>query len=1673
MGRWSHLKPRSLATEEEEEKKKKNVLGKIFESLEDVEGKPRLNPLSMIWNTKGVQKLLDYKSPYTGVTVEEALKQTFNKDTGKEFGKFLEEGSEKITGGYMPDVISGMLGRTGQSVGGGATDVLRGTARGDIPGTAQAIYGMGKIAAPGTTVGKFGIMPFQAMSALVEAPQIGEKDLTRRFAKGYMRGMTGDEEVRTDVPSKTVKWNILGNEIEFDPVEQIGYMGGFIQNPVNKKIFKATDKWKIPLGKDIPKVGNIINFLAINSLRGGAEDFLMSLKDMPEDATNEEKFQFMLKNVVIGAGTEIGGRFMFQAGPNWISNRKMFTEVYDTLKKAVNTPDPDNIFYKGSYHKMPAAGMVAGVGLDEEGKPTWDWEKAMLGMGVATLGTKALGDMKIKGLDEVKVEMKKGNMAKAQKMLAEIKDPNKPSFSDLDSAIRIEQAREEWIESQKLKKKIKAEAKPKATPKELEGTPLGEAMDILEQKIGDRMEEFPYFKDDDAPWMWTQETKEMRVMQLIDEGKLKEAEELYGQAGYNLKSRTFDELKREVSQYRSAMENEGRMEIGQRLGRYQSDWDNMKRTLERYGEEFNPDKPGMLVRESVSAKGDTTYTKRLKSGKTTQVTRKGHMSSEELADALGYDGETEMLQEMMDEMRLEGRPVGKRKYVPVEARGRAEQKIKALPKKKKATVKWDLTKGEERINKMVKSGEVESGAYTFTHDEYGNPVGVSVLPTEKTKAGWKIKEAKRLQKEVDKMLKEQYKKGALEFEEHFKEWNKHRWSNIPPKQTPSGVAKMIKDKTRAAILKDLTQLKDITARQRGGPVSLEIYRVIDKVFGKGSELWKLAREQIITPLNNAKAAHTAFRKHYYDLLRKNITDEGILKGSKESEAVQRFGERESMMKKIQYYETVIASEMKKPEPDEILIKNLEAELKSDNLKYYTEDDLVEMFGKKMAQKIVDADVFFRRMYNELITLVNKNLEKMYPDPNVYKEHKIEFREDYYRHFQELASMQTFWKILFGDFSGSTDAFESVAGLRGEVQKGLGLEGGPATRIDPTLIGLSQFTKPRNRFLSIAQPRLGVKTTFDAVGGFLDYIDQASYTINIGPVISEIRNLQSELAYAAKNEYPPGTVKLDNFIEFLDDYANDLSGKLDPMDRGITKKGFSRKFVRILDYFNRRAKANTILGNLATNVVQWANMVPGIASAGQANYVRGIYKAVLDQPLKPEQRLTAKSGFLSERFFYKELREFDYGKIENARNFLELMSSIGDEAGATLNWYAHHEKAITEGVPFGYKDAVDYADDMTRKLVAGRGVGEVPLGQKGRFTQMVIPFQLEVANMWKIYSEFIGEAKAGGKETREGVLKLTRMLVYSYLFNTIMDRTIGRRVLPDPIQVFIDIFGEEGEGKTWWQKGGRIAGEALSNYPGGSYAADIVLPDDTHFRQMLFGEEDPTRFGSGIVPVRMLKNIATDVYKGEVPLDVLGFTGIPFLGVGGMQLKKMLEGLDAIAEESVRTPTGKLRYPVSRELGERFKTIVFGPSSTRTAGAYYDGYIENELGFLSDKQTAKWEKLVDNGMDPISAWITVYEDKARGIFKTNRSKIRNDKKLSTEEKRKKLDDEQKKYEGTLKRLEELESAYKNNPLKTGEMEYMPDIPLTFDELRNMWGGNNTVGPTGEVPSGVSKWGHLTP
>lgn len=659
----------------------------------------------------------------------------------------------------------------------------------------------------------------------------------------------------------------------------------------------------------------------------------------------------------------------------------------------------------------------------------------------------------------------------------------------------------------------------------------------------------------------------------------------------------------------------------------------------------------------------------------------------------------------------------------------------------------------------------------------------------------------------------------------------------------------------------------------------DVYRNFKQVFGENTPKIK---EVLLDKFDAAKGRYVDIQKKFTDeLYQKIVVDLGIKKGSKEDAAIMDYGEK---------------------------VKTIE--------------EITKELGEKTANKIVEADKWFREKYDEMLREINETRADIYPNS---PEKQIPVRADYYRHYQELGAGAEELRNIFESPSG----------------------------ISPKMAGISSFTKPKSKFLSFAQKRLGFASKRSAIGGFLDYVPAYAYGKEIDPFIGKFRGLAKRLAEGTED-----TGKVNNFIEFLQDFANDLSGKTNAADRYVQKL-VGRKPFKFINWLNRRIKANTVLGNLSSSVSQIFNVPQGLGHAkqyaipGAVKTFGGLFKE------NPEM---AKSSFIKERYHNSMYDKFDKGMIHNTRKFAAWITGVLDEVGTKFTWNSLYLKAKGKGIA----NPIKYADDITRGMVAGRGVGEVPLGQKSKLFQIIAPFQLEVGNAWWVMKDMVTEKQFGA---------LILMLITSYLMNKVSEKVKGNDVVFDPIQATFDgaqSFSEEDNKWIGLEKFlGRMGGEVLSNVPVGQTFASMLpdqLPDwmGGLSKAEVFGRGDPTRYGSGLM---VSKGLADPLFKILPPL-------------GGGQLEKTIQGSEALLKGRVESASGKTNlFPVAPTLANKLKLPLFGKYAGQEGWNYFTPTKEErDLTALNKKEAEATADLKNNAEDAWDKLKTSSKEEAINLIK---------------------------------------------------------------------------------------------
>lgn len=779
---------------------------------------------------------------------------------------------------------------------------------------------------------------------------------------------------------------------------------------------------------------------------------------------------------------------------------------------------------------------------------------------------------------------------------------------------------------------------------------------------------------------------------------------------------------------------------------------------------------------------------------------------------------------------------------------------------------------------------------------------------------------------------------------------------------------------------DPRTLQDINPLMVGGR---DVYRNFEAAFGSN---YPKIKTQLLDPFDAAKGnlfkEQEALANEVFESVVKKL---GIQKGSDLDKAVVQFGEGKISMEKLQ-----------------------------------------ELFPNDW-QKVVDADQWFRNKYPELLSDLNAVREANFPTHPLYPETSkiIPQRKDYYRHGKDLegfAGLKNMFEssanidpalAATSDVTNPKTKWLSFAQKRKSDENDFGAVEGYldyiknhsyAKHVDPFIQkfkGVDDEAKdmlPRGAF-SEDNARRGLAEELAQKMDPVQQITESSDAAKIKQILMDkdvsepqaewmskelanITNYEKTVAFL-KNKLKKNTGKQienlttpvapaeqsqnkeNNFLTFLKNFSRDLAGKTNPMDRGFQENVFGRKALSIANWANSRFKANAVLGNASSSLAQFFNIPQGFASAGARNSAKGLGQSLAG--IFKENGPIKQSAFVRERYF-NGFNKFDTGILDNTKKFAVWMTGIGDKIGTNFIWNSHYQKALSEGVA----NPVKYADDWTRKMVAGRGIGEVPIIQKSKIFQLAAPFQLEVANQWYALRDM---AK---NDPRKLVVakKMLEFSVASYLMNQVVKEIRGSDVSFDPINAMTEAYGEyqkeDDKLKGIMKAGGRVAGEVVSNLPLGQSIAGIYPEfgfgiDKDNFptaakvlnipRKDFFGEGDPTRFGTGGLP-----------FFSAIKNPLTGFV-TPY---GGKQLEKTYSGAKALMQGFAENNSGKIMTPVSPDATNVMKGLLFGKNAFNEVQDYFD----NNGTPLSDLQTEKYKLM---GNDP------AYFNKIIAERKTNQEK----------------------------------------------------------------------------------------
>lgn len=713
---------------------------------------------------------------------------------------------------------------------------------------------------------------------------------------------------------------------------------------------------------------------------------------------------------------------------------------------------------------------------------------------------------------------------------------------------------------------------------------------------------------------------------------------------------------------------------------------------------------------------------------------------------------------------------------------------------------------------------------------------------------------------------------------------------------------------------DIAVGKDINALgyQRTDPIRLN-----EKVFGY--EVGKKINDATIRQTIH----NTAEKMRWQNQERSEIEDLGIKARSKESAAVQKYGEGEyvnDLGELVKYGDKELASEF----------PNIE-----------TQD------------KIKRAAEVLRGKYDTYIDQINDVLTDLGYDA-------IPKRKNYFRHFIELNDKFSQWGTPFN---------------RQTMQE---------QDLPTDINGLTDQFKPGKQYFASALERKGIKTTYDAITGIDGYIETAGNLIFHTEDIQRYRALSKLIRETYGQQHGLDNIdimtedeknqrvedvygnKLTKYAAWLDEQANALAGKKAGIDRAVERM-LGRKVYTAASTLKSQVGSNMTGFNVRSAMTNFASVVQGASKTSKIALLKGTVSTI--QNMIHDDGMTQKSDFLTGRYGTNQLSQKAWQKIANAG---QIFMEASDHFTSNQIWRSKYYELLDRGM--SETEAIREADDFAARVMGNRVQGATAEIFNSKTLGFLTQFQLEVNNQW---SNMIHDNKmdiqSGKKGAASVVFQLGQLYGLSYMFNTIMKGLTGSDVMFDPIDLLMKLFNPDDDDKTTEERARDVLGDIVNQLPMASIFTGGRIP----IQEAFSGVSTGFKYLTGQENEYGQKYTAGDVFDDS--LESLAYLLLP---TGYGQLRKTYKGtIDTdydvnlnpfkgeigITERPIRgsyTDSGNLRFTADNDIPGRIRSALFGQYANSEAQDYINsGYQtinakkipELQEFEMTSSEYKKWQK----------------------------------------------------------------------------------------------------------------------
>ena len=558
-----------------------------------------------------------------------------------------------------------------------------------------------------------------------------------------------------------------------------------------------------------------------------------------------------------------------------------------------------------------------------------------------------------------------------------------------------------------------------------------------------------------------------------------------------------------------------------------------------------------------------------------------------------------------------------------------------------------------------------------------------------------------------------------------------------------------------------------------------------------------------------------------------------------------------------------------------------------------------------------------------------------------------------------------------------------------------------------IAGRTEDFKPRTPWSGNVLQRKGKATDYDALRIFDQYIEGVSNIVHHTEDIGNVRALSDYMRYSFSEESVKKQIdeiyknkslsiedrnkkiaeiykqnaenhKLQNYVQNLDEYANQLAGKKSSIDRSVEKTLLGRKYYKAVTGISNRVAGNMVAGNIGSALTNIIPITQGLGRTRTTSQLKGLGEALLYMKNGEMDELTKRSSFLAtrggtERTYKNWLQRLETagGKV-NPLQWMEAADTFSTQAV----WRARYYDNLKDGM--GQAAAIKEADTFARNLFAGRSKGSMPTIFSSKALKPLTMFQLEVNNS---YRNLIKDIPHEEKTIYRKMRSYMGIVIGAYMFNDLYEKITGRRSAFDPLGMANEAYGDatgESMRNTWDILGDAISGNGLELTEKREKKAPSAviqgvadeLADNTPFVGGLF-------FGGGRIPLKSAaphpikagKHFA-DAMRGEErwgkALQEINKEAISplatymMLPIAGGQVNKTIKGLNMMRKGGSYTQTNKgeqLQFAVDKDKKANWaQALLFGKWATDGGKAY----MKDKSMKLGEKQTETYKKLVAAG-----------------------------------------------------------------------------------------------------------------